>query len=312
MLQATDLKGVIPPILTPINADETIDEPALRKLVRYLLSGGCHAFFVQGSSGEFLTLPRDQRERCFGVVIDEAARRIPILAGIVAASYAEALANATVAQSCGADALVATTPYYFTYSQGELIDYFTRLADSVQLPLIVYNIPQRTGNPLHVETILKLSEHPNIIGLKDTSENFMAQTKLLSALRGRDDFAVLPGTETLMAAAVLLGASGGVLGIANLAPHLSVRLYDAALARDIDRVRALQDQMEDVFRAFFTYSYGEPSIGAGLGGVKLAVSLLGIGDERMCFPARRPGDIETMRALIEGWVEKGIITPPTD
>jgi dihydrodipicolinate synthase/N-acetylneuraminate lyase len=310
MISARDLRGVVPPLLTPIQSDETVDESALRRLAAYLLDGGCHAFFVQGSSGEFPTLPAGQRCLAMRAVVDTTQGRVPVLAGIAAASYAEAVGNAEMAVACGAHACVATTPYYFTYSQGELIDYFTRLADEIDLPLIVYNIPQRTGNPLRPETILTLSEHPNIIAMKDTSENFMMMTRLIAALRGRDDFALFSGTETLMAPAVLAGAAGGVLGIGNLAPHFCVRLYEAAAAGDLARTRELQDQMENLFRAFFTYSYGEPSIGAVLGGLKLAVSLLGLGDERLCFPGHRPGEVETMQKLVDGWIERGIITPP--
>jgi 4-hydroxy-tetrahydrodipicolinate synthase len=191
-----------------------------------------------------------------------------------------------------------------------LVEYFTRLADEIALPLIIYNIPQRTGNPLAVETILKLSEHPRILGVKDTSENFMAISRMISLTRGRNDFAVLPGTETLMAPAVLMGGAGAVLGVANLAPHFCVRLYDAARADDLDRVRVLQDQMEDLFRIFRHYSRGEVSIGAGLGGLKLAVSLLGLLDERQCFPGHRPGDAAEMKEMVDGWIAQGIIEPP--
>ena len=313
---ATDMRGVVPPLLTPIHsvarvADEAVDVASLRRLARYVLDAGCHGLFVQGSSGEFITLPPEQRRTSISAAVEEAAGSVPVLAGIAAASLAEAVANAEMAAECGADAAVATTPYYFTYSQGELIQYFTRLADSIPLPLVIYNIPQRTGNPLRPDTIVALADHPHIIGLKDTSENLMAMTRMIAALRGRDDFALFTGTETLLAPSILLGAHGGVLGAANIAPHLSVKLYNAALAGDLPRVRELQDQMEDVFRVFLTYSYGEPSIGAGLGGLKLAASLLGFGDARMCFPAALPGDCEPMRRLIASWVDRGIITPPS-
>lgn len=310
MFTSAQLRGVISPLLTPILADESLDEQAFRRLIEYVIGGGCHALFVLGSTGESVALPAAQRSRSLEVARETAAGRVPILAGIIAQSYQGALANAEMAVACGADAAVATAPYYFTYSQAELTDYFTRLADEIALPLIVYNIPQRTGNPLSVETILALSEHPRILGVKDTSENFMAISRMITLTRGRSDFAILPGTEPLMAPAVLMGGAGAVLGVANLAPHFCVRLYDAARAGDLERVRALQDQMEDLFRLFRHYSRGEVSIGAGLGGLKLAVSLLGIGDERQCFPARRPGDADEMREMLGRWIAEGIIEPP--
>ncbi len=310
MLTTAQLRGVIPPLLTPILEDETLDEPAFRRLVEYMIDGGCHALFVQGSTGESVMLAPEVKKRTWCLAKEVAAGRVPILAGIIAQSHKGAAATAELAADCGADAAVAVTPYYFAYSQGELIDYFTRLADEIALPLIVYNIPQRTGNPLAVETILKLSEHPRILGVKDTSENFMAISRMISLTRGRTDFAVLPGTETLMAPAVLMGAAGAVLGVANLAPHFCVRLYDAAMARDLDQVHVLQDQMEDLFRIFRHYSRGEVSIGVGLGGLKLAASLLGLLHERQCFPAKRPGDAAEMKEMVEGWIGQGILEPP--
>ena len=310
MLTSADLRGVIPPLLTPILEGETLDEAAFRRLVEYMIDGGCHALFVQGSSGESVALAKREREKTLRIAKEVSAGRVPILAGVIGQCYHDAIGNAEMAAECDADAAVAVTPYYFGYSQAELVEYFTRLADEIALPLIVYNIPQRTGNPLAVDTILKLSEHPRILGVKDTSENFMAISRMISLTRGRTDFAVLPGTETLMAPAVLMGGAGAVLGVANLAPHFCVRLYEAALAGDLGRVRVMQDQMEDLFRIFRHYSRGEVSIGAGLGGLKLAVSLLGLMDERQCFPGRRPGDAADMKEMVDGWIAQGIIEPP--
>lgn len=310
MFTATDLHGIIPPLLTPINSDETVDEPALQRLVGYVLDGGCHALFALGSSGEFCTLPQGQHRRVLETVVAAAAGRAPVLAGIAATSLSEALANAELARDCGADACVATAPYYFAYSQAELREYFTRLADAIALPLVLYNIPQRTGNPISPDTVLALSGHPNIIGLKDTSENLMAITRMITALRGREDFSLLVGTETLLVPAMLLGAQGAVLGFANIAPHFSVRLYETARSQDIAAARRMQDQAEDLFRVFRHYSYGEPSIGAGLGGLKLAASMLRFGDARMCFPARVPEETDSMRKMVEGWIAAGIIERP--
>jgi 4-hydroxy-tetrahydrodipicolinate synthase len=310
MLTAADLHGIIPPLLTPLNPDETVDVPSLQRLTRYVIDGGCHALFVLGSSGEFCTLPEEQHRRVLETVVAAAEGRVPILAGIAASSLTQALRNAELARHCGADACVATTPYYFVYSQAELQAYFTRLADEIALPLVMYNIPQRTGNPLRPATVLALSEHPNIIGLKDTSEDLMAITRMITSLRGRGDFSFLVGTETLLVPAMLLGAQGAVLGFANLAPHFSVRMYEVARSQDVAAARLIQDQAEDLFRVFRHYSYGEPSIGAGLGGLKLSVSLLGLCDARMCFPARVPEDAASMRELVEGWIAAGIIQPP--
>ncbi len=202
------------------------------------------------------------------------------------------------------------TPYYFTYSQSELLAYFLRLADEIALPLVIYNIPQRTGNPLALPTLLELSDHPSIVGLKETSENFMGLLSLLTAVRGRDDFFVLTGWTEMMAPMVLLGGHGGVLGTANFAPHLCVRLYEAARDGDLEQVRELHDVMEDVRRSVSHYAHAEPSAGAGLGGLKLCVSLLGIGDERQVFPGRRPGDAADMRAMMDEWILQGLVQPP--
>ena len=153
MLTSAQLRGVIPPLLTPILEDETLDEPAFRRLVEYMIDGGCHALFVQGSSGESIALAKAERAKTLRLAKEVSAGRVPILAGVIGQCYHDALANAEMAAECDADAAVAVTPYYFTYSQAELVEYFTRLADEIALPLIIYNIPQRTGNPLAVEPV---------------------------------------------------------------------------------------------------------------------------------------------------------------
>jgi 4-hydroxy-tetrahydrodipicolinate synthase len=309
MLSATQLKGVVTPLVTPLKGDETLDEGAFRRLIDYVLAGGSTALFSPGSAGESTNLNAATRRRCIEVAVDAAGGRVPVLAGVIAASYHEAAAHAEVAAACGANAAVAVTPFYFTYAQAELLEYFTRLADEIALPLIIYNIPQRTGNPLSLSTLVKLSEHANIVGLKETSENFMALLSLLSGLRGREDFFVLTGWTEMMAPMVLMGGAGGVLGTANIAPHLCVRLYEAARDGDLARVREIQDQMEDLRRSVSHYAHAESSAGAALGGLKLCVSMLGIGDERQCFPGRRPGDAAEMRRMMDEWIARGMIVP---
>lgn len=310
MPEVAHLQGVITPLVTPLLPDESLDEAAFRKLIDYVLDGGSTGLFTPGSAGEGAMLSPATRRRVVEVAVDASAGRAPVLAGCIAQSYGEALGYARVAAECGADAAVAVAPYYFTYSQTELVDYFTRLAGESALPLIIYDIPQRTGNPLSLATLCKLSEHPNIIGLKETADNFMALLSLLTATRGRDDFFVLTGWTEMMAPMVMMGGAGGVLGTANFAPHLCTRLYEAAVAGDLEQVRALHDVMEDVRRSVSHYSHAEPSTGAALGGLKLCVSLLGIGDERQGFPGRRPGEAEDMRRMMDGWIAAGLVQPP--
>ena len=214
--------------------------------------------------------------------------------GITDTVFSESLKLAEFAKACGASALVAAPPYYFAAGQPELIAYYTRLADQVPLPLYLYNMPSQVKVMIEVKTVVELAKHPNIVGLKDSSGNIGYFNACRYHLRDQKDFAILMGPEEAMGEVVLMGASGGVAGGANIFPKTFVDIYDAAVAKDVDRVRELQERIMRVSSLIYGVGHHNSSF---VKGVKCALSLMGICSDTLAAP-REPfnaADRETVR-----------------
>ncbi len=312
MLRATDLRGVIPPITTPITPEEEIDRAAVGRIIEYLLDGGVGAVFTIGSSGEGPSMTDEQRAEMIDACADALAGRAPLLAGVSSTSFRRSLQCAHDAAERGADAIVATCPFYFFYGQEDLYNYFTRLAEESPLPLFIYDIPSRADNDLDLETLVRLSEHERILGVKDSSGDLAKAIKLVNALGDRDDFATFQGSEPLVAPALLMGMDGAVLGIANACPHLCVELVDAAKAADIAKARELQDRVNQIFPYFFAAEPGTSNVGSIVGAMKTVQEMLGLCSRRTFFPARQISDedVQKIRAIIDPAIEAGWIKMP--
>lgn len=284
MIAATDVRGIITPLLTPYRENDEIDEDALRRLVRYQIDNGVTALFVMGSSAEFALLTDAERRCATEVAIEEAAGAVPCLVGAIAEGPARVLELARSAAEAGADAVVATAPYYFGWNAGEIERFFTRIADQSPLPVVLYDIPWRTHNEITRDSILKLSRHPNIIGLKDTTQNGGRFTAMLLELEDRDDFALFQGSEPLALLSFMLGAAGAVFSLANVAPRTSAELYEACKRGDMQEAGRLQRLYNRLFAIFTTIDPVSGSISGALGGLKVGLELLGIAPARVRFP----------------------------
>ena len=224
------LRGIIPPVITPMIDNDTLDVIGLENLLNRMIKGGVSGVFILGTSGE-----AQIKETCRIV-----EKRIPVLVGITDTSFSESLLLAANAALYGADALVAAPPYYFAPGQAELIQYYNDLANQLPLPLFLYNMPSHVKVMIEPETVLALSENPNIIGLKDSSANGVYFQKLIYLLRNKPEFTLLCGPEEMTAEVILMGGHGGVNGGANLFPELYVALYDAAASKDFEKLAELQ------------------------------------------------------------------------
>ncbi len=244
------LHGIIPPIATPIDARERPDEKALRRLVEYLLAAGTHALFVMGSTGEFALFTDEERKRAIEIVVDQVGGRVPVLAGCAAESTKKAIAQAAVATEAGAQMLVLTPTYYFPATQPDIIAHYRLFLREADLPTVVYNIPWCTGSSIQPETAEVLFDLPGVVGMKDSSDDFWLFQRLLIVRQSRKNGVLFQGSENNIAASLLMGADGGVLGIANVLPDLCVRLYQAAARRDLEKVRALNDKLQRVRRLY--------------------------------------------------------------
>lgn len=291
------IQGVIPPMVTPLLPNRQLDVAGTERLVEHILAGGVHGIFLLGTTGEAPDLPYEVRYELVRKVCAQVNGRVPVLVGITDTVLAESLRLAKHAFGCGANALVAAPPYYFAAGQPELIDYYRDLADSLPLPLFLYNIPSQVKVMIEVKTVVSLADHGNIAGLKDSSGNIGYFNACRYALRNRRDFPVLMGPEEALGEAVLMGAAGGVAGGANLFPRLFVDIYEAAVAKDVDRVRELQERVMRISSSIYGVGHHNSSF---VKGVKCALSLMGICQDVLAAP-REPfnaADRDIIRARL--------------
>lgn len=267
------LKGVIPPVLTTLNQDRTFDKPAFARLLDHMIQADVHGLFVLGTTGEGPQLSAAVQREVIIATREHVQGRLPVLVGITHTSLHESIDLARFSAEHGADAVVTAGPCYSPISQNELVAYARELADQSPLPVILYNMPSHTKIWFEQQTVATLAQHPNIIGVKDTSGDLLYHNRLILEARNHGDFAVLVGTEQLMGEAVLMGANGAVVGGANLHPELYVSLYEAAVADDVATTRELQQKVIEMTGRLYTIGDSPSSY---LLGLKAALSQLGI------------------------------------
>lgn len=297
-MQTSKLRGIIPPMVTPLRGNDELDREGTVRLTEHLIAGGVHALFLLGTTGEAQSLTYRLRYDFVSLVCRQVAGRLPVLVGVTDTAFVESIRLAEHAARSGAAGVVAAPPYYFAPSQQELIEYYTALADALPLPLYLYNMPSHVKVFLEPATVGTLAGHPNIAGLKDSSANMTYFQTLLHHLGGAPGFSLYVGPEELTGECVLMGADGGVNGGANIFPGLYVGMYEAACAHDIARVRELQHRIMQISATIYTVGkYGS----SYLKGVKCALSLLGICDDYLSYPYRkfRAGERARIRQALE-------------
>jgi 4-hydroxy-tetrahydrodipicolinate synthase len=287
------LRGVVPPMVTPLLDNATLDVEGLERLVEHILGGHVHGLFLLGTTGEAPDLAYELRHELVKRVCKLVKGRVPVLVGVTDTVFPESLRLAKTAEKAGADAIVAAPPYYFATGQPELVEYYNHLANRLPLPLFLYNMPSHTKVMIDPYTVRTLSENANIVGLKDSSANIVYFNAVRHILREREDFSVLMGPEEALGEVVLMGAHGGVCGGANLFPQLFVDTYDAAVAGDVANVLALQERIMTISGSL--YGVGR-HMSSFLKGVKCSLDLMGICGDFMAEPFSRFREEE--RAII--------------
>jgi 4-hydroxy-tetrahydrodipicolinate synthase len=275
------LRGIIPPLVTPMLDENTLDLKGLEHLLNHVIAGGVSGIFILGTSGEAQNLSYAVRKELIRQTCRIVEGRVPILVGISDTSFVESISLANKALEYGADALVATPPFYYTPGQAELIQYYGDLADQLPLPLFLYNMPSHVKVMIEPETIVQLSKHKNIIGLKDSSANGVYLQKVMYLLQDRPDFTILVGPEEMTAGMVLMGAHGGVNGGANIYPELYVSLYQATCNKDFKTIAELQPKVMNV--SLSLYNIGKYA-SSYIKGLKTALNLKGICSDFMPEP----------------------------
>jgi 4-hydroxy-tetrahydrodipicolinate synthase len=268
------LTGLIPPMVTPLDAKRRLDKKGTKNMVNHLLKGGVDGIFLLGTTGEGPHLSYAIREELVKTVCGLVNGRVPVLVGITETDMDDAVAFAARCKAYGASAVVAAPPYYFKLTQAECVAWFTEMADRLPLPLVIYDMPAHTDTVIEPATIAKLAAHLNIIAMKDSSSVIALFNKFRVALEPfAEKFSLFMGPDEAMGEAVLMGADGGVCTGANLWPAQFKAMYLAAKAGEIENVRWLQ--RFTTMSSYLLYGLGQGQIGF-LKGVKCALAEMGL------------------------------------
>ena len=290
-----EIKGIIPPILTPMYDDETINEKELRHQVNRMIDAGVSGVFALGTNGEAYALSHKEKVQILRVVVDETKHRVPVYAGTGCPTTKETITLSKEAEEIGADVLSVIVPYFAAASQDELYAHYKAVAESVKIPVVLYNIPARTGNALAPATVARLAKDiPNVMGAKDSSGNFDNMKQYIELTTGiGKDFSVLSGNDSLILPALCFGGKGGIAGCANVFPRTMVEIYEAFTAGDFERAKKVQDSIR-IFRNCF--KYGNPNTI-----VKMAAGILGdpVGPCRRPFSSITPEGLEALKKTLE-------------
>lgn len=300
-MKKTEIKGIIPPIITPMNDDESINVTELRNQVNRLIDGGVHALFPFGTNGEGYILDEKEKELVLRTVIEETNGRVPVYAGSGCISTRDTIRMSQMAESLGADILSIITPSFAAASQNELYEHYKAVAQAVpDMPIVLYNIPARTGNALAPETVGKLAQIENIVGAKDSSGNFNNILEYIAKTKDSGDFSVLSGNDALIIWNLLAGGTGGIAGCANLYPKTMSSIYDLFMEGKIEEAKEANASIAS-FRACF--KYGNPNTI-----VKTAVALLGhpVGKCRAPFNQVPEEGIKAIKKVLKENEEKGM------
>ncbi|WP_372772661.1 dihydrodipicolinate synthase family protein [Mangrovibacterium sp.] len=296
---STPLKGIVPPLVTPLIDNDTLDVVGLERLIEHIIDGGANALFLLGTTGEFASLSYKIREELVLLSCRFVKGRVPVLVGISDSAFTESLNLAHKAAKYGADAVVITPPYYFSSGQPELLEYLKRIMKDIPLPLFIYNMPVHTKVMFAPETVRAAAEIPGIIGMKDSSANLAYFNQVQYLLKDRPDFTFMVGPEEITAEFVLMGGHGGVNGGANMFPKLYVDLYNAAAAHDMPKVLELRGKVLQISTTIYNVGRFGSSY---LKGLKCALSVMGICSDFMAEPFHRFNEPE--RKLIEEALDK--------
>ena len=268
------LCGIIPPLLTPLLDNDTLDVDSLENLVEHLIAGGVHGLFILGTTGEEQSLSYRLRKQMITETCRINSGRLPVLVCVTDTSIVESVNLANIAADAGASAVVSAAPYYFATGQPELAEFYEDMLPSLPLPLFLYNMPSHVKVNFSPATICRIAENDKVVGFKDSSANLpYFQSVMYLVRKQRPDFSMLMGPEEATAESVLLGANGGINGGANMFPELYVAMYDAARAGNLQEVRRLQHYIMQISTSIYNVGQHGSSY---LKGLKCACSLLGI------------------------------------
>jgi 4-hydroxy-tetrahydrodipicolinate synthase len=300
------LHGIVPPLLTPLREDESIDHESLARLVDYQIEAGVHGIWAMGTTGEFACFDADDRESAVRTTVEAVRGRAPVIASIGDASTLLAIEHGRRAARAGADAVAVTPPYYFPNSQDELEVHFRRVAEAIDLPLLMYHIPQTVKVKVDPAVVRRLARDEAIVGLKDSQNDLEWYRRVLvDAKADGVDLRCFLGTLSLIDLGTYMGGHGAIPGAANVAPELCVRIYDAARRGDLEEAARDQERLMQTSR-LSSVVRGACQVGSSIAAMKAALVRRGIIATGACrAPFRACTDeearaAEEIVALVEG------------
>ena len=273
-MKNTLFTGMATAIVTPMKEDGAVDFEAMGRFIDFQIENGINALVVMGTTGENATLEPEEQKEVIAFTVKKTAGRVPVIAGTGTNNTAHVLENTKNACEVGVDGILVVTPYYNKATQAGLIKHFTVIADASEVPVILYNVPGRTGCALTPKTIATLAEHPNIVGLKEATGN-MAQMVEIMNLCG-DKIDVYSGEDALTVPMMAMGGAGTISVLSNILPAETVAMTDACKAGDFKTAAAMQCKFMPLINALFSQVNPIP--------VKAAAAALGFGDDALRMP----------------------------
>ncbi len=285
-------EGVLPAIITPFlrNSSQSLDTRGLLDNLTYLLSQGIDGVVPCGSTGESATLTFEEHEKVIELTIDKVNGKVPVLAGTGSNNTAEAVRLTKAAKDLGADGVLVISPYYNKPNRAGLIRHYTKLAD-IGIPVVMYNVPGRTGQNLEPDLVAELAQHPGIVGIKEASGNISQISRIIEDTQD-EDFVVISGDDNMTMPIMALGGAGVISVAANVAPRRMVAMSDAMRKGDFERARKIHYELAPLFRSMFIDTNPIP--------VKTAVGLCGMagGPVRLPLADLDPKKTEQLAAVL--------------
>ena len=287
------VQGIITPILTPMYEDESINFEELRNQVERLIGAGVSGLFCFGTNGESYILSEEEKYAVLEAVIHQTAGRVPVYAGTGCPGTRDTIRMSRKAKELGADVLSIICPYFAAANQTEIYNHFAAVAKAVDLPIVIYNIPPRTGNKVAPETVGALArDFANIVGVKDSSGDFLNMQQYFEATRFREDFSVLSGNDALIFDNLVNGGAGAIAGCSNIYPKTICSIVE--LFKKGELAKALEVQ-RSLIPLRSTFKYGNPNTM-----IKCATKLLGypVGNCRSPFNSIAPEGIAALKKVL--------------
>jgi 4-hydroxy-tetrahydrodipicolinate synthase len=293
------LKGVIPPIITPMTVNRRFDAASGRKLCEFMLESGVHGLFVLGTSGEGPYLSEADQLAAVRTAVEVANRKVPVLAGLLAPGTDQACQLAQQMQDLGADAVVVAPPYYYPATQAQIMEHFRAIRQAIQIPVMAYDIPITTHHRMQLETVLTLANEGTVIGMKDSTGDYGTFRRL--QLKAPANFRLLTGSEPFFDSVLNAGAHGVVPGLSNVAPQGFVALYNAYLAGNQTEMVSIQSRLTRLLDVFFKLD-GSVEVGRAIAVMKTALHLRNVIATTVTsrpFPELSSAEVARVRGIMQ-------------